>query len=128
MEINTMVVPHRLRHNLLGATFAPDDLIVRGLVDEVVDPGMIKRAGRGWRKRSPRSPPAFALTRSVETQASPSTRGAGRSIDERSSSSGAQMKRWRACAIRVTPKELTIGATGNPAHPFWPLARPDGRS
>jgi enoyl-CoA hydratase len=66
MEImHHAVVPHRLEDTIFsGATFAPDDAVVRGLVDEVVDPeALIKRAVVAAQTLAALSPPAFAVTK-----------------------------------------------------------------
>jgi enoyl-CoA hydratase len=59
------VVPHRFEDAIFsGATFAPDDAVARGLVDEVVDPeALIKRAVVAAQTLAALSPPAFALTK-----------------------------------------------------------------
>jgi len=59
------VAPERFEDTILsGATFAPDDAVARGLVDEVVDPeALIKRAVLAAQTLAALSPPAFALSK-----------------------------------------------------------------
>ena len=60
-----VVTPHRFEDTILsGATFAPDDAVARGLIDEVVDPeALIKRAVLAAQTLAALSPPAFALSK-----------------------------------------------------------------
>jgi enoyl-CoA hydratase len=59
------VAPHRFDDTIFsGATFAPDDAVARGLIDEVVDPEvLIKRAVVAAQALAALSPKAFALTK-----------------------------------------------------------------
>jgi enoyl-CoA hydratase/carnithine racemase len=59
------VTPLRFEDTILsGATFAPDDAVARGLIDEVVDPeALIKRAVLAAQTLAALSPPAFALSK-----------------------------------------------------------------